>query len=325
VNEDSVTAEATARAAKCDNPRLKQVLEALVKHAHAFVKEVEPTEDEWLEGLNYLRNCGKKCEDRGNLSEFVLFSDILGVSSLVENIAHRKPQAATTSTVLGPFHIAGAPVVPSGSNIALQAEKHPDADAMFVHGTIKGCDGTPLEGAVVDVWHADEDGNYDVQQPGVTMDTGAVVGQGLAAKDCNYRGKLVTDKEGAFSFASIRPKFYPIPHDGPVGELLVKMNQHCYRPAHIHIVATAPAHVPLVTHLFPADDPYIESDVVFAVKSDLVLPFTKIEDPARAAELGFVGKDFYWDVQVELVLADGDDEGAAPGEYVPGGSISMKG
>jgi len=324
-NEDTVTAEAQARIAKTDDPRLKQVLEALVRHTHAFVKEIEPNEGEWIESLNFLRGIGQKCEERGNLSEFVLFSDIMGVSSLVENIAHRKPQQATTSTVLGPFHIAGAPVVANGSNIAHQAQNHPEAEPMYMHGKVTDCEGKPVVGAVLDVFHADEDGNYDVQQPGVNMSTGAKVGDGISTEDCNYRAKLVTDADGAYWFTSIRPKFYPIPHDGPVGALLEKMNQHHFRPAHIHLVITASGFEPLVTHLFPEDDPYVATDVVFAVKNDLVLPFTKVEDAEKAAALGINGKSYFWDVTANIALAKGDDQGLAPGAYVPGGSISMHG
>jgi len=323
--EDGITAEAQARIAKTDDPRLKQVLGALVRHMHAFVQEVEPHEGEWIESLNFLRSIGQKCEERGNLSEFVLMSDVLGVSSLVENIAHRKPSQATTSTVLGPFHIAGAPVVANGSNIAHQEANHPDAEPMYMHGTVTDCDGKPIAGAVLDVFHADEDGKYDVQQPGLDMSTGARVGEGIAVDDCNYRAKLVTAEDGTYWFTSIRPKFYPIPHDGPVGALLVKMNQHHMRPAHIHMVVTAAGCEPLITHIFPDDDPYVDSDVVYAVKNDLVLPFQRVEDAEKAAALGISTKPFYWDVACDISLSKGDDEGLSPGEYIPGGSISMHG
>jgi hydroxyquinol 1,2-dioxygenase len=160
-NEHTSVEHAIARVQPCEDPRMKQVLEALIRHSHSFVKEVEPTEGEWIGALNFMRSIGAKCEERGNLSECVLFSDVLGVSSLVENIAHRKPQEATTSTVLGPFHVAGAPVLPNGTDIAGHKERHPNAEPMFMSGRCLDQAGNPIQGAVLDVWHADEEGQPD--------------------------------------------------------------------------------------------------------------------------------------------------------------------
>jgi len=174
----------------------------------------------------------------GYSAPHLLFSSLLihfflQVSALVENMAHRKPEVATTSTLLGPFHVGGAPILPNGSDISQQKEKHPSAESMYFSGLVLDESGSPIEGAVLDVWHADEEGLYDVQQPGVNMDTGAMVGEGLASDDSNYRGKFKTEADGSFNFKSVRPKYYPIPHDGPVGALLETIKQHHFRHMNI--------------------------------------------------------------------------------------------
>ena len=157
---------------------------------------------------------------------------------------------------------------------------------MYMAGRVLDRSGNPIEGAVLDVWHADENGLYDVQQEGVNMDTGATIGGGLQNADVNYRGKFATAADGSFSFRSVRPKWYPIPHDGPVGELLTICKHHHFRPAHIHVIVTAKGCTPLITHIFPHDDPYVDKDVVFAVKSDLIKQFDKVEDPAELKAIG---------------------------------------
>jgi hydroxyquinol 1,2-dioxygenase len=249
------------------DPRLRQVLTSLVEHLHAFVKDVELTEAEWATAIDFLTRTGQKCD--ASRQEFILLSDVLGVSMLVETINHRSGGEATESTVLGPFHVVESPPRALGSSIALDEKGTP----CLVSGQVTGPSGEPLGGATVDVWQANEDGFYDVQQPGIQP-----VG--------NLRGLFVTDDDGRFWFRSVVPRFYPIPDDGPVGELLAAAGRHPYRPAHLHFIVTAPGHRPVTTHVFVADSPYLDSDAVFGVKESLVRDVPLVDDPARAAAAG---------------------------------------
>src|SRR5687767_5918 len=247
--------------------RLQQLLTALTRHLHAFVKEVELTEEEWGDAVDFLTRTGQKCDDVRQ--EFVLLSDVLGVSMLVETINHRTGGTSTESTVLGPFHMVDSPPRDLGENIALDGKGEP----CLVTGRVTGPDGEPLAGALVDVWQANADGFYDVQQPDVQPER-------------NLRGLFTADHDGRFWFRTIVPRYYPIPDDGPVGQLLAATNRHAYRPAHVHFIATAPGYRPVTTHLFVDDSPYLDSDAVFGVKESLVRPFPLVDDPGRAAEAG---------------------------------------
>ena len=193
---------AASRLRECTDARLKEILEAAIQHAHAFVKDVSISEDEWLAGIKFLTAVGQKCDARRQ--EFVLLSDVLGVSSLVEMIAHRKPSGATPSTVLGPFHVANAPVIPFNGMLA-RGPQCAAMEKMAIGGRVLDTVGKPIAGAVVEVWHADNSGWYDIQ-PQSGVDSG----------DSDYRGKLVTREDGSFAFRSVMPRFYPIPNDGPV-------------------------------------------------------------------------------------------------------------
>jgi catechol 1,2-dioxygenase len=249
------------------DPRLRQVLTALTRHLHAFVKEVELTEDEWTTAIEFLTATGQKCDPVRQ--EFVLLSDVLGVSMLVETINHRAA-GTTESTVLGPFHLVASPERELGADIALDGKGEP----CLVTGRVTDAEGRPLPGAMIDVWQANADGFYDVQQPELQPER-------------NLRGLFTADDEGRFWFRSIVPRYYPIPDDGPVGSLLAATNRHPNRPAHVHFIVTAPGHRPVTTHLFVDDSPYIDSDAVFGVKDSLVRQFPVVDDPHRAAELGF--------------------------------------
>jgi protocatechuate 3,4-dioxygenase beta subunit len=249
------------------DPRLKQVMTSLVRHLHAFVKDVELTEEEWGTAVDFLTRTGQACDEVRQ--EFILLSDVLGVSMLVETINHRTGGQSTESTVLGPFHMVASPQRELGADIALDGKGEP----CLVTGQVTGPDGEPLAGAVVDVWQANEDGFYDVQQPGVQP-------------ECNLRGLFTADDQGRFWFRSILPRYYPIPDDGPVGRLLAATGRHPNRPAHVHFIVTAPGHRTVTTHLFVDDSPYLDSDAVFGVKESLVRAFPVVDDPARAAEVG---------------------------------------
>ena len=249
------------------DPRLRRVLESLVRHLHSFVKDVELTEREWQSAISFLTDTGHKCD--ATRQEFILLSDVLGVSMLVETINHRAAGQATESTVTGPFHVAESPPRELGADISVPGS----GDPCLVSGRVTGLAGEPIPGALVDVWHADADGFYDVQMPGTIP-------------EASLRGLFTADGEGRFWFRTIVPRYYPIPVDGPVGRLLGAMARHPYRPAHVHFIVTADGYAPVTTHLFDSGSPYLDSDAVFGVKESLVRTFASVDDPARAAALG---------------------------------------
>jgi catechol 1,2-dioxygenase len=270
-----------ARNAAAEDARLAQVMAVITRHLHAAVKEIEPTQDEWLKAILFLTETGHMCNDWRQ--EFILLSDVLGVSMLVDAINNRKPSGATESTVLGPFHVADAPELPNGANIALDGKGEP----MFVHGRVTDTAGNPIAGAKIDVWQANDEGFYDVQQKGIQP-------------DFNLRGVFTTDVEGRYSFLGAKPLYYPIPDDGPVGRLLRALGRHPHRPAHLHYIVSAPGFASVTTHFFDPDDPYINSDAVFGVKESLMATFEKVTDGARAAAAGT--KAPFWEVRNDFVL-----------------------
>ena len=248
-----------SKIASTTEPRLAAVMSVIIQHLHAAVKEIEPTQDEWLEAIKFLTETGHKSDDWRQ--EYILLSDILGVSMLVDSINNRKPSGASESTVLGPFHIPDVPELPMGSNICLDGKGHP----MLIKGRILNTNGDPIEGTKIDVWQTNDDGFYDVQQKGIQP-------------DFNLRGVFRTGADGAYTFWGAKPRFYPIPDDGPVGKLLGSLGRHPYRPAHLHYILEADGYEKLVTHIFDPDDKYIHSDAVFGVKESLLAKFDLIED-----------------------------------------------
>jgi len=252
--------------AATSDPRLRELLSSLVRHLHAFVRDTEPTVAEWERAIEFLTATGHKCDSERQ--EFILLSDVLGISMLVETINNRKTAGATESTVLGPFHMVASPRRALGDTIDLVGT----GPQCVLAGRVLSADGTPLPGAVLDVWQANDQGFYDVQQPDVQPPG-------------NGRGLFTADQDGRYWFRTIVPTHYPIPTDGPVGTLLEATKRHPYRPAHIHFIVTAPGHRPLTTHIFVAGSAYIESDAVFAVKKSLITEFTPadgLDQPARA-------------------------------------------
>ena len=243
-----------ARLDGASDERLKTVMGNLVRHLHAFVRESELTEAEWVAAIEFLTTTGQKCDDKRQ--EFILLSDTLGVSMLVDSLNHRKPSGATESTVLGPFYVHGARELPNGSEIADGVEGEPT----YFSGTVSTPDGNPVAGATLDIWSTDGAGLYDVQRPGGEM---------------RARARITADANGRYSFWTVKPVSYPIPIDGPVGQMLLKMGRHPYRPAHTHMIVSAPGCETVTTHLFVKGDPYLESDAVFAVKDSLVVDFVR--------------------------------------------------
>ncbi|MFD8305527.1 intradiol ring-cleavage dioxygenase [Streptomyces sp. NPDC059690] len=263
----TVTDEAVNSLAGAADPRLRELLTGLIRHLHAFARETRLTQAEWERAISFLTATGQTCTD--TRQEFILLSDVLGLSMLVETINGDRAPGATESTVLGPFHMTESPARQLGANIDLVGGGEPCA----VSGRVLSGDGTPLPGAAIDVWQADGNGFYDVQRPDLQPPG-------------NGRGLFTADADGRFRFRTCVPSPYPIPTDGPVGDLLRATGRHPYRPAHIHFIASADGHAPVTTHIFVAGSDYLDSDAVFAVKPSLVQDFELTDDPALAREFG---------------------------------------
>ncbi len=244
-----------ARVGDETNPRLRQVMESLVRHLHAFAKDVHLTQEEWGVAIDFLTRTGKMCD--GNRQEFILLSDVLGLSMLVDAINNRRPSGATENTVLGPFHVEGAPARAMGDQISFDGK----GESCLFEGRVLDLNGNPVAGAKLDVWCDNADGYYDVQQPDIQP-------------KWNNRGVFVTGADGTYAFRGIRPVSYPIPDDGPVGQMLAALGRHPNRPAHMHFIVSADGYETVITHTFVADDTWLTSDAVFGVKSSLL---TKIE------------------------------------------------
>jgi hydroxyquinol 1,2-dioxygenase len=268
--EEDITQEVMQRFEATQDPRLRQIMQSLVKHLHAFVKDVQLTEAEWWKGIDFLMKTGHMCDP--NRQEFILLSDTLGISMLVDLINHRKPTGATESTVFGPFHRDGAPDRANGEDITSIPK---GGTPTVVEGRVVDLEGRPIAGAELDVWQADPEGLYDQQIPNL--------------EGVNMRGKFHTDAQGRYLVRTTRPVAYSIPDDGPVGQMLRATNRHPWRPAHIHFVVSAPGYEPVTTHIFDSVDQYLASDTVFAVKKSLICDF-KMEDGVCKCHFDFVLK-----------------------------------
>lgn len=280
-NEANLTAAVLEKLATTPDARFKQIAESLVRHLHDFVREVELTESEWLTGIEFLTAIGQKCDAKRQ--ECILLSDTLGVSMLVDAINHRFPEGATETTVFGPFYQPNVPEVENGTDIAQGVTGQPT----YFSGRICDTEGKPLGGALIDTWAVDGEGWYDVQLPELT--------------EMQVRARLRTDREGRFAFWTVKPVSYPVPSDGPVGSMLRAMGRHPYRPAHIHFKISAPGFRPVITHVFVAGDPYLDSDVVFGVKNSLVTAF--VEYPPGRAPDGRIMETPYMVTHFEFALA----------------------
>ena len=265
--------------------RFREVAESLVRHLHAFANEVGLTEAEWFKAVDFLTRTGQISDDKRQ--EFILLSDVLGLSMLVIGLAHPAGGGATESTVFGPFFVEGSPAVENGGDLAAGAPGQP----CFMQGRILSTAGEPIPAASIEVWQADEDGFYDVQLPELAAPRG--------------RGHLRSGADGGFSFWSVLPEAYPIPTDGPVGELLGAAGRGPMRPAHVHFMVQAPGYETLTTHVFVAGDEYLDRDAVFGVKSSLIAPFERHE-PGTAPDGRSVDTSFYT-LSYDLVLAPAGD------------------
>jgi maleylacetate reductase len=288
--EEAVTDEVLASFAGADAARYREIMQSLVRHLHAFAREVRLTEPEWEQGIDFLTRAGHITDDRRQ--EFILLSDVLGLSMLTVAINAPASAGATESTVVGPFFVTGAPEVPLGGDIAGEAKGRP----CYVSGTVRGTGGEPLPGARIEVWESDEDGFYDVQYP-----DGRIGG----------RGWLRSAPDGGYRFWSVRPAPYPIPDDGPVGALLTAAGRGPMRPAHLHFKVEAPGYRTLITHIFVAGDPYLDRDAVFGVKDSLITDFA--EHPPGPGPDGRPLDEPWTSVRFDIVLAR-----LAPGPGSPG-------
>jgi catechol 1,2-dioxygenase len=260
---DQTGADLTARVveslAACPDPRLREVLGGLIRNLHRFAAETSLTEAEWMAGIRFLTDVGHTCTDQRQ--EFILLSDTLGLSMLVDLINHRAGTSATESTVLGPFYVPGSPWRANGDAITHDLGEQP----LLVSGRVRDTGGNALAGAIVDVWQNSTNRLYAVQDDRQSPQ--------------NLRGRFRTEADGAFRFTTARPVDYPIPDDGPVGRMLAATGRHPWRPAHIHLIVSAEGCTPVTTHLFDSESKYLESDVVFGVKPSLVRTFA-LHDPA---------------------------------------------
>jgi hydroxyquinol 1,2-dioxygenase len=272
IDEDTITQAVIARHAGAADARLREVMTSLVQHLHAFARDVKLTEAEWLAAIRFLTEVGEITSEQRQ--EFVLLSDTLGLSMLVTALNHRAPKGCTEATVLGPFHVAGAPCVAPGGDVGRGAKGEP----CFVRGRVLALDGKPLAGAEVQVWHADADGLYDVQYG--------------AEHGLHARGVLTSGADGRFHFRSILAEPYPIPHDGPVGRMLEALGRHPWRPAHLHFMISAPGYERLVTHVFREGGAYLESDAVFGVRASLIADWVR-HDAGPTPDGGTSAAPFY--------------------------------
>lgn len=268
LNQDTITQAVIERFSKTSDPRLKEIITSLVQHLHAFAREVQLTEEEWFKGIDFLTRTGQMCS--ATRQEFILLSDTLGLSMLTMAINHQKPPGCTEATVFGPFFVEGAPHYENGDDVANGAAGQP----CWVRGSVRGLGGEPIPNATLNVWQADAEGHYDVQ----------IEGLGHA----QARGVIQADALGNYSFRSIVAEPYPIPTDGPTGEMLRATKNHPWRPAHLHFMIEAPGYETLITHVFREGDPYLDSDAVFGVRHSLVADWVGQADGNCLVEYDFV-------------------------------------
>jgi hydroxyquinol 1,2-dioxygenase len=260
VTEDNITDLAVDRWATARDPRTAELMTALVRHLHDFAREVRLTEAEWMAGIQWLTRTGRISDEKRE--EFILASDVLGLSMLVVQMNHRLDPAATPATVLGPFHIEGSPEFGFGGDMSDGVPGTP----LFIHGTVRDLDGNPVAGGVLDVWQADTEGAYESQIPDLD--------------EARLRAKYTTREDGSYCLRTIAPKGYTIPMDGPVGDLISQTEISHFRPAHVHFLINVPGYEPLITHLFQEGADYLDSDVVFGTKQELIVRFEQREPGA---------------------------------------------
>src|SRR5688500_18652378 len=265
-NEDNLTAEVVARLKQTKDKRFREIMTSAVKHLHAFERDGKLTEEEWFEGIKFMTAVGQKCDDKRQ--EFILLSDVLGLSMMVVALNHKTAPGATEATVLGPFFAHGAKEFGYGGDLREGATMK--GEDVWVSGRVTSVEGKPVPGAVLDIWPAKADGIYDLQTDG----------------EFELRGRVKANDKGEYAFKSYKPKFYSIPMDGPVGELVRNTTNNHMRPAHMHAIVSAPGFQQVITHVFVHGDPHLDGDAVYAVKDSLVGKYQTVNDASEARKLG---------------------------------------
>jgi hydroxyquinol 1,2-dioxygenase len=264
--EANLTAEVVKRLKQTKDKRFREIMTSAVKHLHAFARETKLTEEEWFEGIKFLTAVGQKCDDKRQ--EFILLSDVLGLSMMIVALNHKTLPGATEATVLGPFFAHGAKEYGYGGDLREGATMK--GEDVWVSGRVLGVNGKPIPNAALDIWQAKADGIYDLQTDG----------------EFELRGRVKANASGEYAFASYKPNFYSIPMDGPVGDLIRATSNRHMRPAHMHAIVSAPGYQQVITHVFVQGDKHLDNDAVFAVKDSLVAKYKKVNDPAAASKRG---------------------------------------
>lgn len=287
LTEENTTDVVLKAWSKNPDPRFKEITDAMIRHLHDFVREVQLTEEEWAAAIKFLHGCADISSPER--SEFILTSDVLGVSSLVDTINNRRPEGSTENSVLGPFYIEGqgdlgdVPVVETGADLI--GERNKAGEPSWIHGIVRDREGNPIRGATLDFWQNAPNGLYDVQEP---------------EKGYNLRCRMVTGEDGRFAFTTTKPLPYTIPLDGPVGAMLQYAKRNVWRPAHLHVRIQAPGYQMLTTEFFIDGDTYLDDDAVFGVKDSLVLRWSQNDSAEAAEKLGL--KAPFYDIEQDIVL-----------------------
>ncbi|KAF9266668.1 intradiol ring-cleavage dioxygenase [Marasmius fiardii PR-910] len=281
----------------CPDERMKFIFKNLIQHLHDFARETSITTEEWMKAIYFLTETGKMCSDIRQ--EFILLSDTLGLSILIDSMNNAKPPGATEGTVLGPFFTEDAHDVKAGDSIASEGK----GDYMFVHGKVLDTKGNPIPGAIIDTWETDGRGLYDTQY------------DGRDGPDC--RGRLTTGEDGSFAYRAVVPVSYPIPSDGPVGKMVASLGRHVLRPAHLHFMIQAPGFEQLITALYPRNDPYINSDAVFGVKSSLIVDLKSVDDTKLTLARGFKEAKPHVELEFDFVLPTVEESREARKKAMP--------
>ena len=282
---EQITREVLDAVRGTSDERLRVIVAELVRHAHDFARDVRLQPEELIAAADFLKRCGQISDDARH--EVILLSDVLGLTMVADTIAADVPEGALEGSVLGPFYRAGSPLEPNGANISRGAE---DSEPAHVHGRVLDLDGRPVAGAELEVWGTNKNGLYENVDP--------------AQPDYNLRGRFHATDDGRYELWTVKPVSYPIPDDGPVGDLLKATNRHNMRPAHIHVIAAAEGYRTIVTELFTDDDQYLGGDAVFGVRPSLVVHYNRVEDPRELAAAGRAGP--FWDLERDLVLSPGE-------------------
>jgi len=289
VTESNITDIVLDRWTKVPDPRLRHIMQSMITHLHAFVRDIEPTEQEWMTAIEWLTRTGQQSTDKRQ--EFILASDVVGVSMLVDCINHRLPGDVTPTTVTGPFHVHDSPYLADGGDIA----KGAPGEICYIAGSVRSLAGQPIAGATLDIWQADGDGLYDAQHGG---------------DEPWMRGIFKSGEDGAFVVQTVLPAPYSIPMDGSVGELMVRSDISPMRPSHIHFLVDAPGHHQVITHLFRKSCPYIETDVVYGVKAPLIAEF-RLVPAGGMTPTGNIANEPFWLLEYDFVLQPSAKAGSA--------------